>query len=435
MATYDDPAVTYDDLEVLYDGAELGEHVSLIVDGVNVTDELADAPVMVRVGTHGNSLGTLDATLDTPTVTPAVEEAVDYYAGTDRLYRGTIRTVTAEERQDGSVQVSIGAQDAGPDGSLPSAAPFGVSDNADGVTTQEYVSLSRQTRTTEGGSPKTTYQLVMEVDGLQPNQLVEVTSSALGLVAEELEIVDMVSTRLYADQPYYVYTLGDPRVSLAQLVEEHEIPDGSITETKISDGAISTPKLAANAVEAEKIAAGAVETDKLAADAVIANVANVGDTVVIDENGITVTGGAIVVQNPSGDVIIDGTSDMFRIAATGTLSLTLNDGSNGVNTSTVLTALEATETPASLHYLSTSSAASANRHLSVIYNAVGPSQQFTSGTSGGSPTNKFQAIEHIAEGHTNLSGSDPRVELSGHNESSTNTTVYDRYYVLEQTAI
>lgn len=42
-------------------------------------------------------------------------------------------------------------------------------------------------------------------------------------------------------------------------------------------------------------------------------------SVIIDRGGITVTNGAITVTNPGGTVIIDGTSDMFRIAATGTV--------------------------------------------------------------------------------------------------------------------
>jgi hypothetical protein len=43
--------------------------------------------------------------------------------------------------------------------------------------------------------------------------------------------------------------------------------------------------------------------------------------VIIDSTGLTIIDGSITVQNPGGTVIIDGTSDMFRIIATGTISL------------------------------------------------------------------------------------------------------------------
>lgn len=52
------------------------------------------------------------------------------------------------------------------------------------------------------------------------------------------------------------------------------------------------------------------------------SVLNEATNVTIDETGIDVTGGAITVTNPGATVIIDGTSNMFKIAATGTSSIT-----------------------------------------------------------------------------------------------------------------
>jgi hypothetical protein len=46
----------------------------------------------------------------------------------------------------------------------------------------------------------------------------------------------------------------------------------------------------------------------------------VGSNVVIDSSGIQVINGKLTVTNPGSVVIIDGTSDMFRIVATGTLA-------------------------------------------------------------------------------------------------------------------
>jgi len=66
-------------------------------------------------------------------------------------------------------------------------------------------------------------------------------------------------------------------------------------------------------------------TDIRIETASILNAAN-GNTL-IDNGGVTVTGGAITVKNAGGTVIIDGTSDIFKIAATGTQSLTGPNGS------------------------------------------------------------------------------------------------------------
>lgn len=46
--------------------------------------------------------------------------------------------------------------------------------------------------------------------------------------------------------------------------------------------------------------------------------ANAPATVVIDDTGLAITNGKLTVTNPGGTVIIDGTSNMFKIAATAT---------------------------------------------------------------------------------------------------------------------
>jgi hypothetical protein len=68
-------------------------------------------------------------------------------------------------------------------------------------------------------------------------------------------------------------------------------------------------------------------------------VANVGGTVTIDSTGVAITGGALTVKNPSGTTIIDGTSDMFKIAATGTLSVAWPGSPGFASASATLTAL------------------------------------------------------------------------------------------------
>lgn len=68
---------------------------------------------------------------------------------------------------------------------------------------------------------------------------------------------------------------------------------------------------------------------------------------VIDSNGVAVTGGKISVTNPAGTVIIDGTSNMLKVLATGTVSHTFAYGNSGI---TVTIAHNLGYIPASLGY-------------------------------------------------------------------------------------
>lgn len=527
MTTYQQAGWTYDQVAT-YGGVTLTPGVTtLILNDVDVTAYLADRSLGVHVGTHGNSLGTLDAKLNDPPANPATEQMAACYAGTLQLFDGTVRSVELDEHKPGSHHfASFSAQDEGPDGGLPTAAPFGLSDapgtgyvnavlatvpvaywrlgeatpgtgtavdvmaanngtyvasptsvaglltgdldtavtlngstqlvsvargsipqlssgslavvfrlaalgatqalwdddfahgplfyctsanklrlrlgdvagvgaiaDLSGATTLSagviyhavavwdpancsiylngvqdgtgavtgaigtqvgalgigsrnsfgdlyfngtldepaiwnralsaaevaalyaaapiapgitygYGRLRKLTRTTEGGSPVTTYTATYRADGLWANMNVELTSSILGLSALELTIKDATVKWPTRNAPEYTFEIGEPLVHLAQLVTDAVVPPaGSITETQISDGAISTPKLAANAV--------------------IANLVNVAGHVVISDTGVAIGNGALSVTNPGGTVIIDGEHDMFRILATGTLSSVL----------------------------------------------------------------------------------------------------------------
>jgi len=286
-----------------YDGGVISGALSLMVAGANVTPELLHGSLRVRMATHGNSLGTLDARLTGPARLPVVEDSADLYLGTVHRYRGTVRATSTEAlTRPGTDHLfaSLSAQDAGPSQAAPTAAPWDLSDTPNGSTTHGYAKVSRATRTTEGGSPQTTYVVTTRESGLWAGMNVELTAAVYGLSAVELTIREVGVSWPQANAPEYQLTLGDPLVSLAQLVTNPNLAPGTITATEISDGAISTPKLAA--------------------DAVIAKVANVGGTVQIDQAGIAITGGAMSVTNAGGTVIIDGQSDMFRIRATGTLA-------------------------------------------------------------------------------------------------------------------
>jgi hypothetical protein len=60
------------------------------------------------------------------------------------------------------------------------------------------------------------------------------------------------------------------------------------------------------------------------------NATDDGATVIVDAGGITVTNGAITVTNGSGTVIIDGSSEIFLIAASGTLTVPRNTAKGDV---------------------------------------------------------------------------------------------------------
>jgi hypothetical protein len=435
MALYDDAARLYDDATILYDGLTLGTPITLIVAEADVTDYLAVQSLSVRTATHGNSLGTLDAKLNDPPALPAVEDPVDLYVGLERRYRGTLKATTINEFRGGHLFASFSAQDSGPDeGAIPTAAPFGLSDDPDGSATKGYETLTAMSRTTEGGSPKTTYQAVVRDTGLWSGQNVEVTSANYGLTAEEFTIVEVGARWPNRDAPEYTVTLGDPLVTLAQVVTEHEIPDGAITETKISDGAISTPKLAANAVTAAKVEAGAIDTAHLAATATISRVSNDGAEVVIDGSGIAVTSGAISVTNGSGTVIIDGTSNMFKIAAEGTQSRSSNSGDDLITSSTTLTGLGALAgTPAHLGYISSSSAVNSTRSNGY---AQADASDFAATTSGGSPTASRVMATIAARMATSLNGSSQAVvALRITNADAGAQTWHAKYYILKEAAL
>lgn len=84
-----------------------------------------------------------------------------------------------------------------------------------------------------------------------------------------------------------------------------------------------------------------------------ANVENVGATVRINSTGLTVTNGAISVTNAGATVIIDGTSNMFKIIATGEFTVPGVDGSGsggGVSEETVVLGLGINYIPAYLGF-------------------------------------------------------------------------------------
>jgi hypothetical protein len=71
----------------------------------------------------------------------------------------------------------------------------------------------------------------------------------------------------------------------------------------------------------------------------VQQVKNTTAEVVIDSSGLAITNGKLTVTNGSSVVIIDGTSDMFKIAASGTLSAAFPAAGNETDATVTLTAL------------------------------------------------------------------------------------------------
>lgn len=163
------------------------------------------------------------------------------------------------------------------------------------------------------------------------------------------------------------------------------------------------------------------------------DILNDGATVTVDENGLTVIEGAITVTNAGETVIIDGTSNMFKIQASGTTSVT--QAANTVGTSAVtLTALgPLAASPGHLGFISDTEAATDPRALgSAESNTTG----FVAATSGGAVTLRTVVTLWRAWSYTLLNGSSvPVITLALFNASTSSVTTFLRYYILKEAAL
>jgi hypothetical protein len=205
---------------------------------------------------------------------------------------------------------------------------------------------------------------------------------------------------------------------VGEIVPAAVIADNAVTADSIVASAITTEKLDAGAITTDKLAAGAVTTAELNASAVIALVTNAGATVVIDASGIAVTGGAITVTNPGSVVIIDGTSNMFKIAATGTQQTTQVSGAGRSIGSTTLTALSGQSTSLALvAMVGAFNTASDQRGTSYV---------------------DTMPATHMITSSSGLTGSpvdDPFVSVINDNNTGSSKTAYQRYYLMKEAAI
>ena len=147
--------------------------------------------------------------------------------------------------------------------------------------------------------------------------------------------------------------------------------------------------------------------------------------------------GLRVVSSDGTTVIIDGTSDMFRILASGTTSLTLAADATGSNDVNLSGLGSFSTTPAHLSFISTDSAAGSARDMGITFGLW--AKRWAASTSGGAVTSSFIALNAggtqpgVGKIYTLLSGSTCLLRTDG--IAISGTTFYGRYYILAQTAI
>jgi hypothetical protein len=204
-----------------------------------------------------------------------------------------------------------------------------------------------------------------------------------------------------------------------------------------------SPDAAAWATLSYQIVAGAATNDTMLFDDtefyVLDDDINVaaGD-VLIDKNGIAITNGKISVTNAGSTVIIDGTSDMFKIAATGTQSLNVGASSGETAVSVTLTGLGTYTTCPAYLAVETADTTSqtSNRHSGQFrFNNGG----FIASVSGGATTFQVVASSTVFNTGITLTGASSGnavVTLWANNQSANAyANSGNRYWVLQEVAL
>lgn len=152
----------------------------------------------------------------------------------------------------------------------------------------------------------------------------------------------------------------------------------------------------------------------------------------------TGTYGLRVVTAGGTTVIIDGTSDMFKIAATGTTSVTAAAWTTGApqfgqTTVSLPGAGSFTATPAFLDFHSTTNDATSYKLAGVALDAG--STVYAASASAGSPTTAELRLDYSVWGATILSGGTVSYVVSANNVLGSSETAYRRYYILLEAAM
>lgn len=147
--------------------------------------------------------------------------------------------------------------------------------------------------------------------------------------------------------------------------------------------------------------------------------------------------GLKVIAADGSTAIIDGNSDMFRIAATGTA--TVSQTGAGITTTVVSipgTGLSGTNSPAFLAFITegTSPPSSGNREIGRQFIlGVG----FVAPTSGGSPTTRGEYVRYSGGAYSTISGGQPAIVLyADQGEGGATVAAFSmRWYLLQQVGI
>jgi hypothetical protein len=152
------------------------------------------------------------------------------------------------------------------------------------------------------------------------------------------------------------------------------------------------------------------------------NLVNSAAEVTIDSGGITVINGAVTVASDSGStVVIDGTSQMFKIQATGTQTRAFPAAGNVATASTTISGTDATP-QAALFQTSYTNASSALR-------TTGTAILSTLGAGGGH-------MDSRSTSYVDISASDNRINLTAESALvNPGTTATHRYYLLKEAGI
>jgi hypothetical protein len=169
------------------------------------------------------------------------------------------------------------------------------------------------------------------------------------------------------------------------------------------------------------------------------NINHAGGNVVIDPSGMTITNGAMTVTNGSSVVIIDGTSDMFKIAASGTAAMNMTGGMGDTVVDTALPGLGTlTTTPAIVGAsVFDTTAQTGNRYPGQTRLNATPA--FVANISGGSPTTAVAAALATINISAHLSGASSgtvSVQMWGANPAAGgNANAGIKFWVMQEAAL
>jgi hypothetical protein len=141
------------------------------------------------------------------------------------------------------------------------------------------------------------------------------------------------------------------------------------------------------------------------------------------------------VTNETGTVIIDGTSNMFRIQATGTLTSGSMADATDTTVETTLTGLGTfSAIPAFLAFVDDENTNAGGRFIGRQIEYLDP--VWVANSSGGSPTLDILGVADTSAITLYLNGSDQAVvRLRSFNRSNTTKTFYGKFLILTETAI